>query len=214
MTTAHGLDDLPDAPTVPRLNFRFVGTWHPVLLGELDSPELIDRFLLETTGRRDDLVTHRARLRADLREAVAKAREGSATAMFLATQVQPGVEIPITLTVFAPTDLRMSPAIGTDAETVMRVFREALEQRQTDGLDTAREIEHPECAVLRLHRREEQHLDDAISVNRLAADYWMTVPGTKHMLLVSVATPMGEIPNLMLSLFDSIIRAATFEPGP
>ncbi|MFT4136053.1 hypothetical protein [Microbacterium sp.] len=195
----------------PRLRFRFIGSWHPVLLGATDSPRLIETFLRDTTARRDDLAVLRAQLRAELRTAAETARSGGAEAMFLATEVQPGLPTPISLTLYAPAELRMSPAVGVDGTEVMRVFRDALAQRGAEGLDTAREIAHAETTVLRLHRVEPQELEGGASVRRLSAEYWMAVPGTKNVVLVNLATPLGDIPHVMLDFFDAIVRAACFD---
>lgn len=198
------------APSLPSLRFRFFGSWHPIIWNDLDSPELIDRFVSEKFGRRDDQAMVRAKARADLRSAVEAARRGEAQAMFLATEIRPGLPMPITLTVFAPTALRISPSIGTDPAAVMDAFRKSLAMRETPDVETAEESAIAGSSILRLHRVIEQPLEDAegFEAHTLSADYWYTVPGSKHMVLVNIATPMGDMPNLMLDFFDAIVAAS------
>ncbi|HEX5858850.1 MAG TPA: hypothetical protein VFY91_12150, partial [Microbacterium sp.] len=148
-------------PAAPALRFRFIGSWFPIIWNRFDSPELIDRFVDDTFGRRDDLATIRAKARRDLRAAVEVARRGDAQAMFLATEIQPGLPMPITLTVFAPSALRMSPTIGVDPDAVMATFRKGLTLRDTPELPTAAALEIAGARVLRLHRVLVQPLADA-----------------------------------------------------
>lgn len=202
------------ASALPTLRFRFIGSWFPIIWNALDSPELIDRFVEEKYGRRDDLATVRAKARRDLRAAVAKAEEGEAQAMFLATEIQPGLPMPITLTVFAPSELRMSPTIGDDPDAVLSTFRKSLALRETPDLETAVQLEIEDARILRMHRVVEQPLEEApgFTARTLSADYWYTIPGSKRMLLVNVSTPMGDMANLMLQFFDAVVGASYFEP--
>ncbi len=66
--------------------------------------------------------------------------------------------------------------------------------------------------MLRLHRRfpvEGRQGEEPLDA--LAADYWMTIPGTKRFMLVSCSTAYGPLEATMLGFFDSIVRAAFWD---
>ncbi|MFJ2503258.1 hypothetical protein [Microbacterium sp. NPDC087592] len=211
----------------PELRFRLLGAWHPVLLNDLDSGPLVADFVDEVFGRRDEDSTLRALTRRDLTEAVASARALHAKAMFLMTELRPGTPLPVTLTVFEQPDLRMSPAIGVSPQAVVATLEKVFTELQRPHLDTAHRLQIPGSAILRLHSIEEQklaHEEDlreapeelaaeagAVSIRRLSADYWYTVPGSKQVLLVNLSTPVGDIPHVLLGFFDSIVEASYFE---
>lgn len=203
-----------DAP-LPALRFRLLGTWRPVLLGELDSAELISDFVASTVGRRDIDATVRARMRRDLTDAIARAQAGHAVAMFIATEITPGVPMPVTLTVYSPPGMRMSPAIGTAPDTVMSTLRTSLAQTGTAHLDTARPLSIPGSQILRLHHVDDHTLPEQpdLHTRTLTADYWYTVPGSKRLTVVTFSTPMGDIPNIMLDYFGAIVAASYWEDG-
>lgn len=67
-------------------------------------------------------------MRGDLTTAITRARERDAVAMFLATEIAPGIPMPVTLTVYAPPRMHMSPAVGTVAETVMGALQRSFAQ--------------------------------------------------------------------------------------
>ncbi len=119
---------------------------------------------------------------------------------FLMTELRPGTPLPVTLTVFEQPDLRMSPAIGVSPQAVVatleKVFTRAAASPPRHRPPTA----DPRLRDPRLHSIEEQklaHEEDlreapeelaaeagAVSIRRLSADYWYTVPGSKQVLLV------------------------------
>ncbi|WP_279072849.1 hypothetical protein [Microbacterium lacticum] len=45
---------------------------------------------------------------------------------------------------------------------------------------------------------------------RLVPQYWYPQPGTKKLALVVLSTPLGDIPNTLLSYFDAIVEASRF----
>ncbi|PRA82277.1 hypothetical protein [Microbacterium sp. MYb66] len=216
------------AAATPELRFRLLGAWHPVLLNELDSGQLVADFVEQAFGRRDQDSALRALTRRDLTEAVAQARALHAKAMFLMTELRPGTALPVTLTVFEQPDLRMSPAIGVSPQAVAATLERVFTVLERPHLDTAQRLQIPGSAILRLHSVEEQRMpvtDEELRAappelaaeaadarfRRLSADYWYTVPGTKQVLLVNLSTPIGDIPHVLLGFFDSIIEASYFE---
>ena len=42
------------------------------------------------------------------------------------------------------------------------------------------------------------------------ADYWRTVPGTKNLVLITVTSPLADIPETLLRLTDAIVEGSRF----
>lgn len=210
-----------EAPPAQRLRFRLIGRWHPVLLGDQDDPALIPELSRAVIGKQDADATVRAELTRSLREAVATARRGGAEAMFVGTEIRPGLPMSANLTVFPHPGIRMSPAIGTDAAAVMDVFEQSLRALGDVDMGSVVRLSIEGSEILRTHRIEMTEVDGwspsdvageaAPRVRRLVADYWYTVPETKELLLVNFVTPMGDIAHVMLAYFDAIVRASYFE---
>lgn len=199
-----------------RLRFRFVGVWHPVLLNDLSSQALIKDFVNEIVGRRDEDASARARLRRDFEEIIAQAVAGQAEAMFVVTEVA-GAPLFATLTVRPVHEVRIAPAVGDSPGEIIRVLAESFREFEREGIDTASVIELDRGQALRLHRlRDEEYHEQGstLTARALSVDYWCTVPGTKHVLLVNFMTPMGDIAHVMLAFFDAIVRASYFEVVP
>jgi len=198
--------------TGSELRFRLPGRWFSVDLstGAATSAS-IAAIARDAVGVTDDRATERATVRRQLHEAVAAGASGDIRALMLAHEITPGTPLPVTLLVFEPSDLRMSPAIGTEPRTVLGVLREALARLDPDARDSLVEVDGPGVPALRTHRVDDVPEDDDLhGTRRLSADYWVPVPETKQLLVVRLATPLGDIENLMLSLFDGFVAAAFF----
>jgi hypothetical protein len=200
----------------PRLSFQLPGRWLALdPREEGGANQRIDAFAREVVGTADDAVLARRRLAASLRTAADRARDAAAHAMFVCLEAAPGVATPASLTVHAPEGMRMSPAIGTSTDAVLRTLEESLRVLDVPGIDTARRLEGSRASALRLHRLVAETIEEdgvTATSTRLEADYWYAVPGSKQVVLASFATPLGEIPHAMLNLFDSIALAASFRP--
>lgn len=198
--------------TGSELRFRLPGRWFSVDLstGAATSAS-IAAIARDAVGVTDDRATERATVRRQLHEAVAAGASGDIRALMLAHEITPGTPLPVTLLVFEPSDLRMSPAIGTEPRTVLGVLREALARLDPDARDSLVEVDGPGVPALRAHRVDDVPEDDDLhGTRRLSADYWVPVPETKQLLVVRLATPLRDIENLMLSLFDGFVAAAFF----
>lgn len=203
-----------ETQTVPQLRFRLQGEWHPLVLPGYDESALRAQLVRDVGGVHDAQAPARALLSEQLRKAAKAADEGQAQAMFVCTQLRPGIPMPINLTVFERPDLHMSPAVGTSPDVVMDLLEQAFALLEMDDLDTATRVEGAGFLALRIHRIQVDEVDMAGEVyfdRSLVADYWYTVPGTKNVLLVNFITPMGDIPNVMLQFFDAIVKASYFE---
>ena len=205
--------------TTPQLHFRLPGTWHRVdLRGGEQSEASIRSVVRDVIGGADDRAMVRADLRRDLHRAVQSAREAEARSMMFSTEIAPGSPLPVTLTVYAPARLRMSPTIGTEPEHVLAVLAESLRQSSPAIVASLTEVTGGGGPALRSHRVQPIEIPDepaakASGALRLTADYWVPVPASKQVVMVRFSTPMGEIENIMLSLFDALVRATYFRPA-
>ena len=202
--------------TAPRLTFQLPGRWlalDPRAEGEASAR--IDQVVRELAGPADDAAIARRRLSAAFQRAVETARDASAHALFLCIEIVPDLATPASLTVHAPAGMRMSPAVGTSADAVLGVLRESFRTLAVPGIDTAERLDGPRASMLRIDRLHEETVeeDGATAVaTRLEVEYWYAVPGSKQVVLASFATPLGELRNAMLSLFDGVALAASFGP--
>lgn len=202
--------------TAPQLTFQLPGRWLALdpRAGD-EASARIDQVVRELAGPADDAAIARRRLRAGFQRAVDAARDASAHALFLCIEIVPDLATPASLTVHAPEGMRMSPAVGTSADAVLDVLRESFRVLAVPGIDSAQRLDGPRASMLRIDRLHEETVeeDGATAVaTRLEAEYWYAVPGSKHVVLASFATPLGELRNAMLNLFDSIALAASFGP--
>lgn len=198
--------------SAPELRFRLPGRWYSVDLSSAAAATAsIRRIAKESVGPADDRAPERARVRQQLQDAVAAGSRGDIRAIMFSTEIALGAPLPVTLLVFEPTDLRMSPAIGTAPEAILAVMAEGLKELDPAAHASMAEVRGPGVPALRTHRTESVADDsEANGTLRLIADYWIPVPGTKQMLLARFSTPLGELENMMCALFDEFVAAAYF----
>lgn len=194
------------------LRFRLPGRWFAVdLSGEDATAASIRRIAKDAVGAADDRAVERARIRRGLQDAVAAGAGGDVRALMFSTEIAAGAPLPVTLLVFEPAGLRMSPAIGTAPETVLKVMAEGLKQLDPAAHATMVEVRGPGIPALRTHRVEPVQDDtEADGTLRLIADYWIPIPGSKQLLVVRLSTPLGELENMMCALFDEFIAVSYF----
>jgi len=194
-----------------RLRFRLPGRWFSVdLSGQDATTASIRRIAKEAVGAADDRAPERARVRRQLEDAVAAGAQGDVRAIMFSTEIAPGAPLPVTLLVFEPADLRMSPAIGTAPQTVLKVMAEALKQLDAVAHASIVEVRGPGVPALRTHRVDQVEGGEEDGIARLVADYWIPVPGSKQLLMVRFATPLGELENMLCALFDEFVAVSYF----
>jgi hypothetical protein len=194
------------AVALPELRFRLPGAWWQVPLHDHETARVSVRDLVRRQlGRSDELAGLRGELSRRLLDGLERAIDGDGLSMQIALSIVPQVPLPAHFTVFLP-EIGMTPAIGTSAAAVMGV----LEKTLTAGgkIDaTAHRFGIRESEVLRTHRvRLPQEPDETPPT--LIADYWVTVPRSKRVLLITFSTGLVDIGDEMLGLFDSIIAAS------
>ncbi len=116
-------------PSPPRLVLRLPGTWVQLDPSRPDVTRVrIRTFVDRSIGRADQLATARADLSRAL-DSMLEYGAGPAAheSTFLCHELAPGVTAPIAISVFAPTDVRWSPAVGTDPGDVLAGFLWAME---------------------------------------------------------------------------------------
>ncbi|WP_341940422.1 hypothetical protein [Microbacterium sp. LWH10-1.2] len=194
------------------LRFRLPGRWFSVdLSGEDARTSSIARIAKDAVGPADDRAAERATVRRQLQQAVTAGADGDVRAIMFSTEIARGTPLPVTLLVFEPADLRMSPAVGTAPQSVLKVMAEGLKQLDPGAYASMIEVRGPGVPALRTHRVEQvEESGDSEGILRLIADYWIPVPDTKRMLMVRFSTPLGELENVMLALFDEFIAVAYF----
>lgn len=210
----------------PRLIFTLPGTWFPVAITDDGAVEQdVERLVLGIVGPADDAAVLRRQMHDQVVDACAEAAEGGAVAMYFGKELEKDAPFPVNITVYQPPVLRMSPAIGTESDEVFGILRMGFDDADDAFVDVeggnyralrrlliekddsfqieAPEEETPEEAALRAEAEK-------LEFERMRVDYWAHVPGTKQIVIVSFATQMAMIKNLMLELFDLLIAASYF----
>ncbi|MFI8633250.1 hypothetical protein ACIGEP_11695 [Microbacterium sp. NPDC077663] len=197
-----------------RLSFTLPGEWLAIdPRDEAAAADRVDAAVRDIVGSADDAALTRRRLRERLTVVVGAARTAGAHGVFLCLEVAPGVRLPATLTVHAPSGMSLTPSIGTSADAVLGTLDRSLRAVCAAGADTATKVSASGGGALRLHRVVEDPDAADESVRRLEADYWYPVPGAKRVVLASFATPLGHLHDPMLHLFDSVAATASFASG-
>jgi hypothetical protein len=204
-----------DTERTPALRFTLIGSWSQLDLRSEDAAAAsIRRYAEHLLGSADAEATARALLRRSLHEGIGTAREANAVSMFLAREISPGTAMPVILTVYAPSNLRMSPAVGTAPATVADSLEKGLTALAMDGIETATRLGIEGSEIVRVHHEREDPIHEStpdLPLRKLMVDYWYTVPESKQVVLVNFMTPMVELRDLMLGFFDSIVRASRFD---
>ncbi len=211
---------MADAATLPELRFRLPGDWWTTDLTDRDAAVAsAHRLVRHRIGPQDDRVLLRQRVIGDFTRAIDAAIEAKGLSMFMAISIAEGVPIPITFTVHLP-DVSLSPAIGTKPDVVLDILEQGIETlaagERTDPGDPADRvrIDLPETRATRLHRVRVLDVgsgDDIATVESLIVDYWVAIPDSKRILLVSFSTSMAQLQEFLLPFFDAIMRAAIWD---
>lgn len=203
---------MADSP--PELVFPLLGTWWRVDLESDDAARASATTIARgTLGTADAQATARHRMREDLVRAAAAAREAQGRLLLLQTELAPGEPMSATLTLYDDERVRMSPAIGTAPERVLAVLEESLPTIAPDLAATAVRRPFTGGEVVRVHRIEESvevEAGEQVTQRRLVAQYWYPQPDSKHLVLAVLSTPLGDIPNVVLSYFDAIVEVSGF----
>ncbi len=130
---------------------------------------------------------------------------------FLCHEIAPGSPTPIAVSVFSPAEIHLSPAVGTRSGTVIETFLAAMEVLG-DAADWTR-IDCADGEAARRWRITETVVAEGaedLPLRSFVADYWRTVPGSKRLVLVTVTSPLADIPLTLIHLADAIVAGSRF----
>ena len=195
-----------------QLRFRLPGSWWQVPLTDAATAQASIRRLVEhQAGNRDDQATERENMRRRFFAAAERAIEGNGRSMHVALEIVEDLPIPVSFTVYTP-DLRLTPAIGTDGDAVIGILEQGLAARGGYNAEQTRRFSIGESSVLRVHHDEIMHRENPDEdIPALVTEYWISIPGTKRVALISFSTALSGIDEIMLGFFDSIIGATYWQ---
>ena len=193
---------MSDAPALPTLRFTLPGEWAEVPLHEPEQARAAIRRLVDSaTGRTDELATVRDGLRRRLFASVEGVIGGEAQSLHVALDLVEDVPLPVSFTVFL-LDQRMTPAVGEDPAAVLDVLARGLASASV-GMAPHR--------VGEVALRASSLSTTAEGLPSLRVDYWLPVPATKRVALVSFSTVLAGIAEEMTVLFDSIVLGTRWQ---
>lgn len=200
---------------LPELRLRLPGTWWQVpLRDEASARASVLRLVERQAGKSDELAQARRDITRQLLAALENAIEGDGRAMHIALDVIEGLPLSASITVFLP-PLGMTPAIGTSPTAVLDVLEQGLaltKEGQESG--APHRFVTAESGVLQTHRIRtllvpgERSNDPATELPTLVAEYWMTIPGTKRVILLVCTSVFVELEQVMLDFFESIVAVS------
>ena len=163
-------------------------------------------------GRADHLAAQRADLRRSLTAMLDAAGPASALQVaFVCHEVSRGTPTPMVVSIFTPAEVRLAPVAGHEPDVVIEGFMAAM--RVLEARPPWERIECADGVAARRWRIDEMPLaqESADTVLRsFVADYWRTVPHTSRLTLVTVTSPLADIPQTMLRFADAIVAGSRF----
>lgn len=203
------------APPLPELRLRLPGKWWQVPLhDEVEARASIRQLVERQVGRADDRAALRNELRTQFFAALESAIKADGQAMHLALDFVEGEPMSASVTVFLP-PIGMTPAIGTSGKAVIDLLEQGLRQTPGQELEGLVHFDTAESRVLRTQKRVLANVVDAegerAELETLVAEYWMSIPGTKRVILLVFTTIFVALEEVMLDFFDSIVRVAYWE---
>lgn len=199
-----------------RLALRLPGAWvqldpqRPTL-----TTQRIHSFVEQAIGRADELAQARHQMRKSLGMMVEQAPDAAALeSTFLCHEISPGTSTPMAVSIFSPATIHMSPAVGSAPGAVIETFLAAMDLLG-DSAGWTR-LTCGDGAAARRWRVTETVVapgTEDLPLRSFVADYWRTVPGSKHLVLVTVTSPLADIPHTLLRLADAIVAGSRFTPS-
>lgn len=205
----------PAVPIVlPRLTFRLPGDWWAVDLHDRSAAAAAAaRLVRHRLGTHDERAALRARIHHDLMAAIDEAIRGQGQSMFIAIQIVEAVPLPISVTVYLP-EIEMTPAIGTDPARVLDILQRGLAGVENDEIGDLGELVRMRAAgadALRSSRVRQIEIGsdgDRGELEVLLVDYWLPVPESKRVALVSFSSSFAALNEPLTAFFDAIMRVA------
>lgn len=208
---------IADRERLPELRLALPGTWGSVELSSEEAARAsIRRLATRLTGRNDRAAPLRADLRKNLFELAEKAMAGGASELYLAIEIVPGLTVPLSLTVFWPP----TPVIGSlpsKPDTLIDLVISALSSLP-DSANYKNQLREDfgNTASWRRTKLLSNPADEgAPAYETLLVDYWLAVPGTQRVVLLTFSTSLLESTAQLLELFTVTIAAMRWvDPQP
>jgi len=191
-----------------RIRFALPGSWaHIPLESEAAALRAVRKLTEQVTGRKEELATLRADLRARFTRVVEVAREGGAEELYVGLELVPGIPLPAWAAVFPadPAQVELaSVGFGDLTRGLDFAVGAAPEGGSSETLDDPRTRVH---AVRHAWRRKTEVAEDGVerSFDLIEADYWGAAAEPNRLALITFSTALAEYEEEMLELFDAVI---------
>jgi len=197
----------------PGVQIVLPGSWWKIPVGDEDAAtRAIHALANKVTNRKDEFARLRGDLRKQLTDLADSARDGGADQVFLALEIVPGTTLPMSLALFWP-DIDVLGSTPSKPESVIALVREALE-----ALPDSAEYGDKEEATLggtqtwRRSKTIEHPADgDVGSYETLIVDYWVAVPGSQRVALLTFSTTIPGERELLLQLFRVMVESMRWD---
>lgn len=207
-----GADPSTEEPEVlPELRLRLPGSWWQIPLRDREEARAsVRRLVAIQVGTADDKTGVRIELERRVLGALEEAIGGDSQSFYVALSIVPGAQLPVTAIVTLPAQ-ELSPAIGTGAAATMSILERGLANLTEGGAEALHRFSVGDSEVARRIRyRTTTDAKSGEEVVTFAAEYWMTVPGTKRFVLLAFSAPAGDLEGPLTGLFDQIVRVSSW----
>lgn len=205
------------------IRFALPGSWARIPLdSEAQALRAVRKLTEQVTGRKEELATLRAELRARFTTVVEAAREGGAEDLYIGLELVPGIPLPAWAAVFPADAEQLDLAavgfadLGRGLDFAAGAAPEGGSTARGDGEtggdgDDATRVH----AVRHAWRRTTQVAADGEerTFDLVEADYWIAAAEPNRMALVTFSTALAEYEEEMLELFDAVIGTLRW-PAP
>lgn len=194
-------DGPPGRSSAPTVQYRLITPqeWYQIPLTPGEREKSVDALVNRQFKGHDDAAAVKARLRAELLGQADSAYRNYGVELYLSLQSAGPMTIPASLLV------TYLPAHTVPAKTLAELADHAA---SGDPEAEASMPELPCGEVVRVRRREEP-VDGAPedAEPSVALDYYLPVPGTDDLVLLSFNTPLPPLADALVTLFDAIARS-------
>ncbi|QNO38146.1 hypothetical protein H4J02_03705 [Protaetiibacter sp. SSC-01] len=191
-----------------RIRFALPGSWARIPLeSEATALRAVRKLTEQVTGRKEELATLRAELRARFTGVVEAAREGGAEELYIGLELVPGIPLPAWAAVFPADPAQLDLASVGFADLTRGVdfaVGDAPEGGSSETIDDPRSRVR---AVRHAWRRTTDVSHDGVerSFELVEADYWVAAADPNRVALITFSTALAEYEEEMLELFDAVI---------
>lgn len=182
------------------LDFVLPGSWWSLDLhgsNEAVSKRIYD-LVEKAIGNRDDCARLRHETRQLLTDVAERGRTAGATQVYLGRSLVGSIPLAATLAISRPGVSLPDVAPGAD--------RAAALLRLVPGEEPS-VLEHPRCAVVRSAKRAcpEDVAESTNELSRLMVNYWIQPPDVNDLVVFTFTTPMIQLEEELVFLFDAIV---------